>query len=148
MTSALLRLGAGRLLALAGGSVGGIGMRLAGYSRSGVVSSRRWMALTGKRLLKQHDISWNESDDTNTPTRLWTGTLPSFSCTVTSLYLTVFYLTLQVFSKPPCPAKNCCSKAFSSAVVDSVGATPGFIDVSNYFSSLPSCFHLYLSFIL
>lgn len=113
MTSALLRLGAGGLLALAGGGVGGVGTRLAGYSRGGVVGSRRWMALTESRLLKQHDISWNESTDTQIhPPRLWTGTPPSFSCSVTSLYLTISHLTLQVSSKPPCPAQICRSKAF------------------------------------
>lgn len=86
--------------------------------------SRRWMALTENRLLKQHDISWNESTHTlanthslarrATPSMLpctQTGTpslppLPS-SYSVTSLYLTISHLTLQVFSKPPCPAWNC-----------------------------------------
>lgn len=109
-----------------GCSVGGVGMRLAGYSRGGGAGSRRWMALTENRLLKQHDISWNESTHThihspgNTRSSMLpctqTGTLSSFPCSVLSLYLTISHLTLQVFSKPPCPAQHCHSKAFSSAV--------------------------------
>lgn len=95
MTSALLRRGAG-----------GVGTRLAGYSRGGGAGSRRWMALTGKRLLKQHDISWNESTHQHT--------LALLPCTQTgtSLYLTISHLTLQVSSQPPCPAQNNRSKAF------------------------------------
>lgn len=115
MTSALLRLGAGGLLALAGGGVGGVDTR---YSRGGVVGSRRWIALTANRLLEQHDISWNECADTHKYTlpETHTGTPPSFSGSVSSLFLTISHFTLQVSSKPPCPAQNCRSKAFSSAV--------------------------------
>lgn len=88
MTSAVLRLGAGGLLALAGSGVGGVDTR---YSRGGVVGSRRWIALTANRLLKQHDISWNESADTHKYTLLetHTGTPPSFSGSVGSLFPTL-----------------------------------------------------------
>lgn len=59
---------------IGGWGVGGIGKRLAGYSRGGGAGSRRWMALTESRLLKQHDISWNESPHTHEHTLLATHT--------------------------------------------------------------------------
>lgn len=64
-------------LGIGGGNVGGVGTRLAGYSRGGGGGSRRWMALTENRLLKQHDISWNESTPhthTHTNTHFWQHT--------------------------------------------------------------------------
>lgn len=60
---------------IGGCGVGGVGTRLAGYSRGGGAGSRRWMALTENRLLKQHDISWNESTHTHTHTHSWQHTL-------------------------------------------------------------------------
>lgn len=54
MTSAPLRRGGRRAPGIGGCSVGGVGTRLAGCSR-------RCAALAENRLLKQHDISRNES---------------------------------------------------------------------------------------
>lgn len=69
MTSALLRRGGRQAPGISGCGVGGVGTRLAGYSRGGGAGSRRWMALTENRLLKQHDISWNESTHAHTHIR-------------------------------------------------------------------------------
>ncbi|KAK2917427.1 hypothetical protein Q8A73_004173 [Channa argus] len=59
---------------IGGCRVRGVGTRLAGYSRGGGSGSRRWMALTENRLLKQHDISWNESAHTHANTHSWQRT--------------------------------------------------------------------------
>lgn len=101
---------------ISGCGVGGVGTRLAGYSRGGGAGSRRWMALTESRLLKQHDISWNESTHAHTHTHthkhpLFFGKACALPCTQTGtpsfssfchvpLYSPVFHLTLQVSSKP------------------------------------------------
>ena len=68
-----------------------------------------------------------------------TGTPPSFSCSVTSLYLTISHLTLQVFSKAAMSSAELpvsFQRRFhrQSPNVDGVRATPGFIYVANYFS--------------
>lgn len=120
MTSALLRRGGRRAPGIGGRGVGGVGARLASR-RGGGTGSRRWMALTENRLLKQHDISWNGGSHTHTNMHSWqTHTHPCFPChSALLLLLRHFPLldypstpALQVSSKPPCPAWNRRSKAF------------------------------------
>lgn len=129
---------------MASRGVGGVGTRLAGYSRGGGAGSRRWMALTGNRLLKQHDISWNESTHTHTHTHT-SGTHPRFHAHKLAFHPLSPALSLpsphtSVFWKPPCPAQTC---RFHLQFVDSVCATPGFIYVANYFVfSISTCLFL------
>lgn len=142
---------------IGGCGVGGVGTRLAGYSRGGGAGSRRRMALTENRLLKQHDISWNESTEN---THSWRHT-PVYASVHTNWHAAILLLLchfplLDYFS----PRTSGFLKAAMSSselpfkgvficsllTLDSVRATPGFIYVANYFSPPPSPFHLYLSF--
>lgn len=108
--SVLLRRGGRRAPGTVGRSIGGVGTRLAGYSRGGGEGSRRWMASTANRLHEQHDISWNES--THTHTQIHTTGAQAYTHKPQHLSPSYF----QDFSTGACPPQNCRSKAFSSAV--------------------------------
>lgn len=84
---------------ISGCGVGGVGTRLAGYSRGGGAGSRRWMALTENRLLKQHDISWNES--THAHTHIRTNTHFFWQSLCASMHTNWHSILLLVLSRPP-----------------------------------------------
>lgn len=129
--------------------------REAGSRRGGGTGSRRWMALTENRLLKQHDISWNGGSHTHTNMHSWqthtpihafraqTATPPSFSCSVTSLYLTAPQPHTSSFLKAAMSSTESPLKGVFH--LQSTNARPGFIHGTNYFpvvtaaaASLPS----------
>lgn len=139
VTCALLRRGAGRQAL--GIEVGGVGTRLAGYSR-------RWMALTGNRLLKQHDISWNEGPHPHPP--LPSTVPPSDKPHPPSVALPPPSFTLSHLT-PSCPAQMCSSMAFPSAAwttwhLFSLMAPVTFLNTSSLPSqpaSIPFSFQIY-----